>query len=295
MSRLTEKELAHINKARNLNAASAVSLAGPKTAAASANNPSTSMAGWLLTPLKDMLERRAMASQLYGLDDRILADIGVERASIPQTVRAAGAARRGGRKFRSSPGARLRARQDLNRLSDHLLNDIGIARADIPQVVDGLLGESPITRFSTALAKSARGLLSPVTAFIERRRAETALQGLDERLLDDIGICRGDIPRILASKSKSAGPVTKFGQFLKRHFAVRETVNALQAQPDYILADIGLERGDIRATAKRLVAEAAREAKPAPQPLSTFDEVVHELHKVTPPYRAARKADRMAA
>ena len=84
----------------------------------------------------------------------------------------------------------LRMRQvaaELNRLDAHLLDDIGVERALIDAATGSLVGRVQVPPYpSTGLAQSARDWLA-------RRRTVQALERLDDRMLQDIGIERAEI------------------------------------------------------------------------------------------------------
>ena len=111
--------------------------------------------------VKDARHRRLAIAELSRLDDRLLRDIGLERARIPEVVDglvgrgpersprvlSRGVASRGargsflGRMVADLGRARLRrqAVNGLSRLDDRLLRDIGLERDGIPDAVDAML------------------------------------------------------------------------------------------------------------------------------------------------------------
>ena len=105
---------------------------------------------WLMAPLRTAYRRWDLASELNRLDDRMLADIGIIRADIPEIARTAfprqsaiarivaGAAKRLVA-FLATAYRRRNMANELNRLSDHMLADIGISRANIPAIVRATL------------------------------------------------------------------------------------------------------------------------------------------------------------
>ena len=99
----------------------------------------------------------------------------------------------------------------------------------------------------------ASGLGSLVCALqrsLARRRTLAALEDLDDRLLRDIGIKRGDIGRIAVESSQAAHPypagwLQRLGTELKRAATRRQTIAQLAALDDRMLRDIGIERATI--------------------------------------------------
>lgn len=148
---------------------------------------------------------------------------------------------------------------ELRQLDDHLLLDIGLSRGDLGLFTDRLIEDkmpAPAPR---------EGLLIRLHRAFQRRTAIRELDALDDRLLADIGLVRGDIPQVvdemLPATGTSAGSpalaaVTRLAQGLaavastlkitvRRRLQRRATVRQLEALSDRMLADIGLVRGDI--------------------------------------------------
>ena len=129
----------------------------------------------ILEPVLHFLARHKTRRDLQGLDDRLLADIGLIRAEIPAAVAKATAVSANGDwfptrlvKWVSHARARARTVRELRRLPDPILADIGIQRWEIEDVVDGLLAP----RGSKAhAAKPARRHTAPVQELISRLEA----------------------------------------------------------------------------------------------------------------------------
>jgi uncharacterized protein YjiS (DUF1127 family) len=142
--------------------------------------------------------RAALRRRLERLDDRMLADIGLQRWEIP-TVADGMTARQAptmlvalvdlvaaiGRRVIAWQ-ERRRAERELRSLDDRMLRDIGIFRADIPRVVAGQPALS-------ARAEEAHDALDALRRWARSRAAAKELSALDSRTLNDIGMVRGDI------------------------------------------------------------------------------------------------------
>ena len=83
---------------------------------------------------------------------------------------------------------RNEAYRQLASLDDRMLSDIGISRADIPALVNGWDGE-PVTGQTEEDGSLLRGLRQ----WNRSRATAKALHALDNHMLDDIGLVRGDI------------------------------------------------------------------------------------------------------
>lgn len=103
---------------------------------------------------------------------------------------------------------RNRAIAELSRLDDRLLNDIGIERGCIVEAVDATIERrSP----AWAVAEFGRSLVEPLVRPIVRWRRDVvtlgALGQLDDHLLSDIGVSRGDLnyqPELVLDRARVA-------------------------------------------------------------------------------------------
>ncbi len=82
----------------------------------------------------------------------------------------------------------------LNRLSDRMLDDIGLVRADIERVAGQMTDQAFECR-----EDNKKGLARTITEWLQRGKAKAQLESLSDRMLDDIGIERGDIAKIVDS------------------------------------------------------------------------------------------------
>ena len=161
------------------------------TVSSPASHPS--LANILLRPFR----RAQIARELQSLDERMLRDIGVSKSEID---RVAGESVGGqewvvvalakylGRKL-AAWSSRRDAYRRLTALDDRMLADIGLRRSDIPAVVKAM---------DHAPAGSAEGsfeseVVLPLKQWNLWRDAHKQLSQLDNRMLSDIGLVRGDI------------------------------------------------------------------------------------------------------
>ena len=92
-----------------------------------------------------------------------------------------------------------RAAKQLHGLSDHMLRDVGIERGHIDLVLDEL------SRASAPRPTPVQGPLQALGRWLRSRRATAELSRLDDRLLRDIGVSRGEIPA-LVKRMETTGP-----------------------------------------------------------------------------------------
>ena len=162
--------------------------------------------------LRRRLRRAAALRELSALDDRMLADIGLKRSEIDAAAtRSAGPERPGLAELLGELGelardlsrafvrwqSRRAAYRQLMLLDERLLRDIGLSREEIPAVIASM-------RQGAAPAATEDGLARPLRLWSRRRDAAKTLNTLNDRMLDDIGMVRGDIESVadeLATRS----------------------------------------------------------------------------------------------
>ena len=92
------------------------------------------------------------------------------------------------------------------------------------------------------------GIVRPLQGWLMRRGAESHLRSLDDRLLADIGITRGDISVVVRSMQMTDAGI-EAGFDMVRPIRVwnrsRLAFKQLAAYDDRMLDDMGLVRGDI--------------------------------------------------
>ena len=156
---------------------------------------------------KRAAERRALVAELSVLDDASLADIGLKRWEIAEAAdRFSGpkgpslvwlAGRLGalalGRVTRAVTGwyNRQKAYQELMSLDELTLRDIGISRTEIPALISQMAtGEHRVVPQSWTLEDE---LVRPLRQWNRSRATAKTLNAMDDRMLSDIGMVRGDI------------------------------------------------------------------------------------------------------
>ena len=156
---------------------------------------------------KRAAERRNLVAELNGLDDASLADIGLKRWEIgeaadrfsgpkgPSFLWLAGrltalavdrAARAVSRWY-----DRQKAYQELMSLDEHTLRDIGISRTEIPALINQMATVDH--RAVPASWTLEDELVRPLRQWNRSRATAKTLNAMDDRMLSDIGMVRGDI------------------------------------------------------------------------------------------------------
>jgi uncharacterized protein YjiS (DUF1127 family) len=146
------------------------------------------------------LEFASIARELSALSDRELADIGLARGEIP-AVAARSVTAPAAPSLTVAFGQlvqdlliapvvlwnrRRAAYSALNALDNRMLADIGVARAEIADVVKGL-------HKSVSYPAVSLDIVAPIAAWNRARQTANQLYKLEDRMLLDIGVVRGDI------------------------------------------------------------------------------------------------------
>jgi uncharacterized protein YjiS (DUF1127 family) len=154
----------------------------------------------VITSVRHVLERNAIARELAALNDRELADIGLNRGDIPAVAAQSVTVPAGPNLFAAfgwmlhdlviAPvvvwNKRRVAYAALNALDNRMLADIGVARAEIADVVKGM-------HKSVSYPAVSLDLVAPIAAWNRARQTANQLYRLEDRMLLDIGVVRGDI------------------------------------------------------------------------------------------------------
>ena len=145
-------------------------------------------------------------------------------------------------------------------------------------------------------------LAGSVVRAVRRRRTVRMLRQLDAHLLADIGIERYEIDKVAAKAAKAATPVVAAGPLqrvlvelvaaLRKGWQRQAAIRSLQSLPDWVLADIGIERGRIPESVDGLLAQgglAQGERRPVVRPAPALAPVARK------PVVAAAPAHKVAA
>lgn len=172
-----------------------------------------------INSVRHVLERQAIARELSALDDRDLADIGLHRGDIPAVAEQSVTVPAGpgllaafGQMLHDLVAApvvfwnkRRIAFSALNALDDRMLADIGVARAEIADVVKGM-------HRSVSYPALSLDLVAPITAWNRARQTANQLYKLEDRMLLDIGVVRGDIEWLASEVAHKAATAANRNQ-----------------------------------------------------------------------------------
>ncbi len=164
----------------------------------------------------------------------------------------------------------------------------------------GAFGQSLQRADTPRRSPGTRGLLSalvqPIVRAVRRHRTVRMLRQLDAHLLADIGIERDEIDEVAAKAAKAitpvvaAGPARRVGvEFvaaLHKGWRRQAAIRSLQGLPDWVLADIGIERGRIPESVDNLLANG--EQRPAARPKPAVAPVAQKpVEAAAPAHKAA--------
>jgi len=156
------------------------------------------------------------------------------------------------------------------------------------EAVGAVLRETGLTALTDALLRAHR-----------RRRTAVELSRLDDALLRDIGVQRGDIPFFAeqaVALERSAGSVRPSWVARRRQARMRRAIaRQLEVLPDWALEDIGIPRHEIGAVAARMAARQAeasetevrdiRVTEPAPAAVSPVHDLMYRVEAAVRPLR----------
>lgn len=156
----------------------------------------------------------------------------------------------------------------LRRLDDRMLADIGLQRWQIASVANQAATGVEMS-VGEAFGAVLTALSGSYNAWRNRRAAYRELMSLDDRMLQDIGMSRGDIPAVVAKIGQAAShdDAVTFGS-LRLWNRSRHVVKELNALDNRQLDDLGFVRGDIEIVAEAMALRslgAANRNGPMPQ------------------------------
>jgi uncharacterized protein YjiS (DUF1127 family) len=167
--------------------------------------------------VRHALERTTIARELSALNDRELADIGLVRGEIPAVAEKSVTVPAGPSLVAAfsemlhdlvvAPVALWNKRRvafsALNALDNRMLADIGVTRAEIADVVKGM-------HRSVSYPAVSLDLVAPIAAWNRARQTANQLYKLEDRMLLDIGVVRGDIDWLASEVAhKAAGAANR--------------------------------------------------------------------------------------
>ncbi len=149
-----------------------------------------------------------------------------------------------------------------------------LQRADTPRRSPGTVAE--VKRPSAGASGLLIALARSVVRAVRRRRTVRMLRQLDAHLLADIGIERDEIDKVAAKAAKAITPVIAAGPAwrvlgelvaaLRKGWQRQAAIRSLQGLPDWVLADIGIERGRIPESVDSLLAQGEKRPAARPEP-----------------------------
>ncbi len=149
-----------------------------------------------------------------------------------------------------------------------------LQRADTPRLSPGTVAE--VKRPSAGANGLLIALAHSVVRAVRRRRTVRMLRQLDAHLLADIGIERDEIDEVAAKAAKAITPVVAavparrvLGELvaaLRKGWQRQAAIRSLQGLPDWVLADIGIERGRIPESVDSLLAQGEQRPAARPEP-----------------------------
>ena len=151
--------------------------------------------------------------------------------------------------------------RELSALNDRELADIGLSRGEIPAVAARSVTAPATPSLTVAFSQLVQDLvIAPVVLWNRRRAAYSALNGLDNRMLADIGVARAEISDVVKGLHRSVSypaitldvvaPIAAWNR-------ARQTANQLYKLEDRMLLDIGVVRGDIEWVASEVAHKSA--------------------------------------
>jgi uncharacterized protein YjiS (DUF1127 family) len=163
----------------------------------------------LVAAVRNHFKRAAVERELYRLDGRMLADLGLTREDIPVVAAQAVAVPGQGTLFAEfsrlivnlivRPVVEWNRRREvydtLMAMDERMLSDIGMTRYEAAEYVRRL-GRDIQEPLPETLAAMEQDITAPLRAWNRARATERQLSELSDRQLLDIGVVRGDITEL---------------------------------------------------------------------------------------------------
>jgi uncharacterized protein YjiS (DUF1127 family) len=159
------------------------------------------------------------------------------------------------------PFRRGQISRELRLLDPRMLSDIGVS----PSEIDRIAAESVGGKGEWIVLSLLRLTGRKIADLANKRATYRSLMSLDERMLSDIGLTRGDIPALIdAMRGPLARPAsgleTEVILPLKQWNLWRVAHKQLNQLDNRMLSDIGFVRGDIDRVADELAARTVTKA-----------------------------------
>ncbi len=159
------------------------------------------------------------------------------------------------------PFRRGQISRELRLLDPRMLSDIGVS----PSEIDRIAAESVGGKGEWIVLSLLRLAGRKIADWANKRATYRSLMSLDERMLSDIGLTRGDIPALIdAMRGPLARPVSGLESEvilpLKQWNLWRVAHKQLNQLDNRMLSDIGFVRGDIDRVADELAARTVTTA-----------------------------------
>jgi uncharacterized protein YjiS (DUF1127 family) len=129
---------------------------------------------------------------------------------------------------------------------------LAVLPADLPK----------LTVFSVVAKGVYDNTLGVLATALKDMRLRSTLSALDDHILDDMGLARGEIDIYVANRHHDE-PRPSFYQLLNLARIRRRSINELAQLSDRMLYDIGITRGEIESVVDTLIAQQVLEAKQA--------------------------------
>ena len=159
------------------------------------------------------------------------------------------------------PFRRGQISRELRLLDPRMLSDIGVSPSEIDRIAADSVGGKGEWIVLSLLRLAGR----KIAGWANKRATYRSLMSLDERMLSDIGLTRGDIPALIdAMRGPLARPAsgleTEVILPLKQWNLWRVAHKQLNQLDNRMLSDIGFVRGDIDRVADELAARTVTKA-----------------------------------